>query len=268
MIDGVNKIIAQRLLSSNGVFLPSVGSIIVKLKSAEVSGKKQITAPSRVLDFSSKEEGVSIVELIAQSAECSAEQAEELYQSYLTEVKRDNGIEIAGVGTLTGKSFKIYKSFAEQLNPQSGSQATLPKSPAKGGDNTLLIAIVAALAAAVIAYFLFDIYSKRKAAERVVEVVEIVEPEPVIEPEPEPAPPTEKISKFGVVYGVYSTPENVERSKGEIAALFGQAVEITVYPFHSKSVVVIFESERWREAQNFLNTNYDDIPDSWVYEIK
>ncbi|MFR9649080.1 MAG: hypothetical protein SNJ33_07555 [Rikenellaceae bacterium] len=268
MIEGVNKVIAQSLLSSNGVYLPSVGSIVVKLKPAKVSGsKKSVTPPMRGLDFSSSQEGsLSIIELIGQSAECSEEQATELYNSYLEAIRTEKGIAIDGVGTLVGKSFVIDKDFLSQLNPQSQSgDVAIQSKPKKKGDNLLFITLLAALIAGVVAYLLFNYYTKE---EPVVETVEIVEPEPIPEPEPEPVVEVVKPTIYGVVYGVYSTPENVARSKGEIADIFGDKVNVTTHEYFTKTAVVIFESESKREAQDYLNTNYDIISDSWVYEIK
>ncbi len=266
MIDGVNKVIAQRLLSSDGVYLPSVGSIVVKLKSAEVTdSKKSVAPPMRKLDFSSSEQGASLIQLIMESAECSAEQAEELYNSYLAEVRTPTGLAIDGVGTLVDKSFIGDKDFMGKLNPQEDNGAILIQSkPKSGGSNLVFIALLAAIVAGVAVYLLYNYFTKEEVVEPVIEVVE-AEPEPEPTPEPEPVV---RPTMYGVTYGVYSTPENVARSKGEIAKIFGNSVEITTYPYYTKTVVIIFESESRREAQNFLNTNYDIISDSWVYEIK
>ncbi len=277
MVESVNKIIAQKLLALEAVSLPLVGTVVVIQKSAEISRSgKEITPPMRRLDFSSDlTAGISITTLIAESAECSEAQAEELYQSYLQEVKSDDGVVIDGVGTLKGKSFKMTDTFAEKLNPQSVAKSVLPKKErvvggnkkGKKGGNLLVFALLSAIVAGVIVYSVFNYLTKEEVV--VEPVAQEVEQEPTPEAIPEPTPePVVKPIIYGVVYGIYSTPENVARAIKEVESKFGGNYEAKTHPYSTKTVVTLFESESKREAQRFLNNNYDIMDESWVYEIK
>ncbi len=106
----VNKLIGSNILAGKALHLQGVGSLYI-IVSPE--GNKRI-------DFSSAEQGLSLIEVIKDRAGCTPEQALEIYSRWLAEVRTSAGIIVVdGVGELRGKTFVMAESFAVQLNPEA-----------------------------------------------------------------------------------------------------------------------------------------------------
>lgn len=118
----VNKLIGSSILSGKNVYLPQIGTLHTIVNN---EGRKRI-------DFSSSEQGVSLIEIIKDRAGCTPEQAEEIYNRWKGELYTPVLTQIAEVGELRIKSFITYDSFSQQLNKSQEPQtaAAEPKEEA------------------------------------------------------------------------------------------------------------------------------------------
>lgn len=118
MVEQVNLLIANRLFEGGDVSLPGVGTLGVEHRAARQLSKRLVEPPCRAVVFSSQERGESLPELIARTAQCSAEQAQEIYGRWLGRVRSDEALVIEGVGTLKMKHLTPDEAFDRKLNPR------------------------------------------------------------------------------------------------------------------------------------------------------
>lgn len=116
----IGRIVKSRLAAEQTVFLPGVGSLGIRRTAARRISASRIVPPCRSVEFSSAEQGTSLVDTIARAAACTPQQAEEAYRRWLDKSRdpQTGRLEIVGVGTLFQKSFRPDPAFDRQLNPQ------------------------------------------------------------------------------------------------------------------------------------------------------
>ncbi len=112
----VNKLIGGKLLAGKSIFLPQIGSLYITMTASQ---RKRV-------EFSSSEQGDSIVDVIIARAKCSDAEGETIYQRYLEEVRQGSHLSIMGVGDLRAKSFSTDESFSKQLNSTPVSPVVVP----------------------------------------------------------------------------------------------------------------------------------------------
>lgn len=316
MIEGVNKIIAQKLLSSESVYLPSIGSIAVRLKPAEMHQSREcVSAPVKTLQFTATAEGESLVDLIQNNAGCTQEQAEVLFQKYIGSVRTLRGIEVAGVGTLVDRSFMTYREFAALLNPINEVKAPMKRQKNIGNliqnlgvITVLLVAILFCIQNGyfdgILSCFKGSSNDKFKNEYYTEEEVEIVPTDPVtgeptnitatettaVAQEAESAEklPVQSIAqdkssstnhksstqkssyngpRYGVVYGVFANPANVQKARRSAVEVLGN-VDVTTHKIGANTAVLVYRSNSRDAARRFLNRNYEKYPPMWIYELK
>ena len=64
MIEEVNKIIYNMLISGRGVYLPGVGTLFIERQGARRIDKNRLMSPRNVVVFSSQEQAPSLVDEI------------------------------------------------------------------------------------------------------------------------------------------------------------------------------------------------------------
>ncbi|MFR9523203.1 MAG: hypothetical protein SNH94_01355 [Rikenellaceae bacterium] len=190
----VNKLIGSTLLAGNAVHFPEVGSLYIVVNQ---EGTKNV-------DFSSAEQGSPLIEIIKDRAGCTPEQAAQIYDKWISEVRTPSTLTIVGVGELRTKSFITTDSFLQQLNnkptteenqtvmenqptpapvdtpvevptqkpatPAQPAPAPANQEPKKGGNKTLIIILVVA-AVLVGGYFAYNSVSKAKAEKARIEAI-------------------------------------------------------------------------------------------------
>ncbi len=72
--------------------------------------------------------------------------------------------------------------------------------------------------------------------------------------------------RFMVVYGVFTVESNAAKAVDIVKRQFNATGKI--YPFEGRYLVSVFESESRKECQTFFMNHYDDLTDSWIYELK
>ncbi len=269
MATEVNKLIGSTLLSGSGVWLPEIGSLHI---SENQHGIKRI-------DFCATEQGKTLIEIIMGRANCSKEQASEIYKRWREEIATPELVEIAGVGSLSLGKFIMAESFAKQLNPpikeEKEQQPTMNTKKEK--NYTAIIVIVAAILIGVGGYFAYNAISKSKAEKAAIEAAaqkEAAEQQRVADSialanveakQAADAAVQVATPRYRVVYGVYKLRSNVDVALRHIDKEFG-AGSAHEYPFRDRTLVSMFESNDRKECQRFLMTNYDTYPDTWIYD--
>ena len=112
----VNKLIGSKLLAGKSIYLPQIGSLYITMTASQ---RKRV-------EFSSAQQGDSIVDVITARAKCSDVEGENIYQRYLEEVRQDTRLYIMGVGELRTKSFLTDENFSKQLNSTPVSPVVTP----------------------------------------------------------------------------------------------------------------------------------------------
>jgi flagellar basal body-associated protein FliL len=124
MVNEVNKIIKNTLISRGGVTLPSVGTLRLVRKGAQPISKG-VSTPEYAIIFSSSEDTLSLIDAIASVASIPYVDAEDIYLRWLDKSRNDGRVVIEGVGTICDKSFKAEDAMISQLNPFRGNTLTL-----------------------------------------------------------------------------------------------------------------------------------------------
>lgn len=124
MVNEVNKIIKNTLIGKGALTLPSIGSLRVTRRSAQLVGKG-VSAPEYILAFASTEDAISLVDAISNVANISFADAEDIYLRWLDKVRTDGRVVIDGVGTICDKSFKAEGGITSLLNPHRGDVITI-----------------------------------------------------------------------------------------------------------------------------------------------
>lgn len=119
MVNEVNKIIRNTLITQGAVTLPGIGTLTITRQSATRRSKREVTAPRYAIEFSSKENGTSLIETIVEVANISMQSAEDIYARWHDKVRADNKIIINSVGTLSHKTFVADREFISALNPDA-----------------------------------------------------------------------------------------------------------------------------------------------------
>ena len=118
MVQEVNKIIYNMLISGRGVELPGIGVLFIERQAARKIATYRVLSPRNVVIFSQSEQAPSLVDEIGAIAKCQREQAEDIYERWKSKTYVDGKLTIGGVGMLTGSSFSSEKSFSSAINPQ------------------------------------------------------------------------------------------------------------------------------------------------------
>ena len=79
----IDNLIANTLLDEKEVYLPNIGSLILRRNSAKRLSSKKLQRPYYELTFTSEERGVNIVLLISKVANVSEERAADIYAEWL-----------------------------------------------------------------------------------------------------------------------------------------------------------------------------------------
>ena len=165
MVNEVNKIVFNTLVTHQAISLPGIGTLTIVRRSATMRSKRVVTSPSYAIEFSSREYGLSLVDAIAQCAKISTENAEDIYTRWLSKVKDGNKIVINNIGTITDKSFIADVTILSTLNIDSNNILKIRAKRNKCPYVIAIITIVVAMAAAA----LYALCPDEEQSSRVVE---------------------------------------------------------------------------------------------------
>ncbi len=284
MVSQVNALIGNMLAAGESVFLPEVGTLYQMRVAARDLGKGYFMPAQRLIAFMSAQSGQSLVDRIATEANCSQEQALDVYQRWLEQVQEFTNIDIEGVGRLNHKTFVMDEQFTERLNPH--------REPMKIKQNRTLdkILMICGGVAVVVAIAVFaSLWRSDRAAEpvelhagklaehrhtqdsirsaeqskrdSVVAAAVVVPATPMAQTEP-----VALVSKdYYVVLGVFSTAENAMRSLESVKGEFPGA---GAYIYGGKFMVSLFSSADELEANTQARDARNTHSGAWVYRAK
>ena len=284
MVQEVNKIIYNMLISGRGVFLPEVGSLYIERQAARKLADGRLLSPRNTVVFAEGVQAPSLVDEIVSIAGCGVEQAQDIYERWKAKTLAEGVLTIGGIGVLKGKSFSTDKTFHSAINPQGVKTLVLRKKSSNAWLYVVSgVAIVVALG--FLAYLMWgDKFMGKQSAEKVV-VEQIATPEaPAVEsaeqgvesaaepnavPNAEQAQPAQVAPQsseyaYYVVMGIFSTPENAARAVEQTRSKM-KDVACEVLPFKGKHMVTVFGSNNREDCNAFARSYRDIYPDLWVY---
>lgn len=295
MVTEVNKLIYNTLVSERSIYLPEVGTIALRRQSAQIVNKGVVNPPRYRAEFSSQQQGVSLVEIIAHAAHIDVTAANDIYQRWLGRVRNGSTVIIEGVGELHNKSFVADAALLAILNV--AEPLTLKRKSGKkwGIVVCLLIAVIVGL---VGAYF-YTTHNTTVDVELTGQFVcdEIAPAEAVPENEPiviehnangaileEGSKHESEISsevggeltananswsanpdiRHWVVVGSYSTEENANAAVDSYRTVSPE-YEFHVYPLGSMYAVVVYGSADREECVRFKRSLSSRFNQAWIH---
>ena len=288
MIEEVNKIIYNMLISGRGVFLPEIGTLYIERQAARKLADGRLLSPRNAVVFAEGVQAPSLVDEIVSIAGCGVEQAQDIYERWKAKTLSEGVLTIGGIGVLKGKSFSTDKTFHSAINPQ-GVKTLVVRKKSSNAWIYVVSAVAIVVALGFLGYLMWgDKFMGKQSAEKVV-VEQIATPEAsavesaeqgvesAAEPnavtnaeQTQPAQVTPQSSEYAyyVVMGIFSTPENAERAVQQAQAKI-KDVECKVLPFKGgKHMVTIFGSDSVADCNAFARSYRDVYPDLWVYNKK
>lgn len=277
MVQEVNKIIYNMLISGRGVLLPEVGVLYIERQAARKLADGRLLSPRNVVVFSKQDEAPSLVDEIVAIAHCTLEQAQDIYERWMAKTLQDGVVTIAGIGVLKRGVFSTDKAFLSAINPQGIKTIVVRKRSSSNGWIYAVTGVAVVVALGFLAFLLWGdkfISAKKSApAPAVAEVVvqdttAVVSAEQVAgqpaEPVAEPQVVKQKAYSYYVVMGIFSTPENAARAVEQVKSKI-KDVDCEVLPFKNKHMVTIFGSDKREDCNAFARSYRDIYPDLWIY---
>lgn len=290
--NSINQLLFNALAQHQTVVLPGMGSLRFKRVSTKMD-RTTLTPPRNMIRYSSRNEGVSLPEMIVAASGCSREEGEEAYRRWLRRVKDNHVVDIEGVGRIEKDFFKASDELEKLLNPIALAPLTLHRRRSfKGVWIALGVVAVAAVAGGVWWYMnnqspvipapapniveqtvedviAEDVDSMVVESESVSSVVEdAAVPGTIV-----PAPTAEEIGTMTsgmnyAVLGVFSTEENVRKFIEQMSRRSPEII-CRAYKFQgSKFMVSGCESTDAAEVSAFIRANRAKYPDLWSYTRK
>lgn len=299
--DPISQLLFNTLAQRRTVVIPGIGSLRFRRVAAKLD-HSTLTPPRNMFRYSSREEGLSLLDMIIERAGCTQQEGEEAYRRWLHRIKQGHSVVIEGVGRIEEDFFKPSEELERLLNPVASTPITLQRRRSLRGV-WIALATVALVALGGAAWWYVQnrplsqpkrapMAEQTQSAEVAPKQLETVdstmvaataEPAPVEEaaapveavstPAPAPAPAPSAIGEMSsgvsyVVMGVFSTEENARKYIEQLAK---RAPEIScrAYRFQgSKFMVSGFESAESSEASAFIRSHRSQYPDLWVYKRK
>lgn len=298
----IDNLIRNLLGEGQDIYLPQVGTLMVRRRPAMMTSSKVVSAPYREVTFTGEQRGESLLDIIVSMTDVTTERAEAIYEQWLQQVRRDDEVRIDGVGVVRQRQFEPEKSFVTYLNPQPRKSVKLrPRT------NYLFYVLASLCILFAIGVAGYTLYSEQLFAERmdkpfsfalcgerietsteqpsevqVVENASVAAHEPAAEPvaeleivsEPVEEPTVEKVQpldmKMGysyAVWGVYSELKNAEYYVGLVSERY---IDLTpaIYNYNNRYMVAVFERKSRGECAELVGRLKELSPsfrEMWVY---
>lgn len=300
MVNEVNKIIYNRLITEREVTLPGVGLLSLVRHAASMSSRDVIAAPRLTIEFSSHAEGCSVVDAIAVIGGTDTATAEDIYSRWLEKVRSGSTLTIEGVGILRNKSFEVDKELLSMLNGTSATHVNVVRR--KKGRTMLWIGLalsIIALIVSIAAIFNVDISAisdKATNADKQVEtIVENIVVEPIAEDIASDEPTTDveedihtqdavavecvEVATVAdnwtkrddihhwVVAGSYSTMSNAESAVEAITTKY-QDIDCKIITLGKMYAVAIYGSNDRDDCVQYMRKYHKNFGEAWIFTPK
>lgn len=150
MVEQVNNLLFNLLISGRGVLLPTVGSLFTRYVGARLQPGGRLERGVREVVYTAQERGLTLVDAIAEAAGCDRHEAAEIYDRWLAQTFADHILTIAGVGEVRQGRFVPDAALEAVLNPQGGTSLVLRRRGRV--TRRVAFAVAAALVLAVAGY--------------------------------------------------------------------------------------------------------------------
>lgn len=155
MVNQVNNIIFNLIVSGRGVWLPDIAALRTVRRPAQPGTSSRTVLPPRLtVEFTSHREGVSLVEEIARVASIDETAARDIYDRWIEKCLVDGILTIDGIGVLRGKSFVADNALTELLNADAGGEIKVVKRRRSHRLPVIVSAVLLLAAAAGALYWL------------------------------------------------------------------------------------------------------------------
>ena len=300
MVNEVNKIIYNRLITEREVTLPGVGSLSLVRHAASMSSRDVIAAPRLTIEFSSHAEGCSVVDAIAVIGGTDTATAEDIYSRWLEKVRSGSTLTIEGVGILRNKSFEVDKELLSMLNGTSATHVNVVRR--KKGRTMLWVGLtlsIIALIVSIAAIFNIDISAISDKATNAYKQVETTVENIVVEPAAEDITsdePTTDVKEdihtqdviavesvevatvadnwtmrddihHWVVAGSYSTMCNAESAAEAITTKY-QDIDCKIITLGKMYAVAIYGSNDRDDCVQYMRKYHKNFGEAWIFTPK
>lgn len=300
MVNEVNKIIYNRLITEREVTLPGVGSLSLVRHAASMSSREVIAAPRLTIEFSSHAEGCSVVDAIAVIGGTDTATAEDIYSRWLEKVRSGSTLTIEGVGILRNKSFEVDKELLSMLNGTSATHVNVVRR--KKGRTMLwagLTLSIIALIVSIAAIFNIDISAISDKATNADKQLETTVENIVVEPVAEDITSGELTTDIEedihtqdvvavesvevatvadnwtmrddihhwVVAGSYSTMSNAESAAETITTKY-QDIDCKIITLGKMYAVTIYGSSDRDDCVQYMRKYHKNFGEAWIFTPK
>ena len=258
MIAQVNALIYNTLVAGKDLYMPQVGSLVVRRKSATIESSKSLVPPCRKVTFTGEQRGESLVDVIATTAAVDNTRAEDIYRQWLQGVSSDGVVTIDGVGRVANRQFAIDEQLYRALNPHSLEPIQL-----KRRTSPLLYVVLSLLLVVVVAVSCLLLVDSAPSAEITAQTTEVEAQSVADEPLAEPAAvvdslaivttPAETVVTNDVetlqagysyiVWGVYSKEENARSYKAVVESRYSD-LQCTIYHYKNNTMYMVAVASR------------------------
>ena len=302
MVNEVNKIVYNTLLSQGGVYLPDVGTIYVTRIPAAKTSRNSISAPSLTLELSPNMLSASIINAIVNTAQVDTTLAEDIYRRWLEKVSNDGNISIYEVCSIHKQHIVIDPRFSDKLNPNLNKEMTISRHSHTGRNVSIILTLLSVALGA--AYYLYnnilghttseDIHIEMLSAvvednnldetedittenqdiisdciiDTTAENEEIIEEQgstcDIVESTPADDWRQRDDIRHWVVVGSYSTEENVARAIANLEA-HNPDIKFDIFELGSMYAIAAFGSSEYADCKLFKDEHIKQFAQAWIH---
>lgn len=297
----IDNLIFNTLAGGHDLYLPDVGSLIVRRNGAARISSGRLVSPFTDIVFSRELRGEVLTDIIAAKANVSQERATEIYRQWLQHASVNGGVLIGGVGEIRNEKFITDQNFDNMANPEGRNEIRINPVTNYMLLSFAVLCIVFAVGVAGYIFYSEQVFSDQmgkgvpsrtavveSVATVPVETVAVVEEEsvaaaaeeqPVQIAEPEPVVESERPAEGlnGVlpmtagysyaVWGVYVELVNAEDGMKTVNRRFDD-IHSRIYRYGDRYMVALYErptrSECVRIVEN-LKERSKSFREVWVY---
>lgn len=297
----IDNLIFNTLAEGHDLYLPEVGSLIVRSNGAARISSRRLVPPFKDIVFSRELRGEVLTDIIAAKANVSQERATEIYRQWLQHASVNDAVLIGGVGEIRNGKFITDQNFDNMANPEGRNEIRINPVTNYVLLSFALLCIVFAVGVAGYIFYSEQMFSDQMGkgdlpqtavVESVVPVpvdtVDAITVEQVVEAEEQPvaepesvAEPERPIEGFNgvlpmtagysyAVWGVYVEYANAEDGMKTVNRRF-EDIHSRIYRYGDRYMVALYErptrSECVRIVEN-LKERSKSFGEVWVYTDK
>lgn len=297
----IDNLIFNTLAEGHDLYLPEVGSLIVRSNGAARISSRRLVPPFKDIVFSRELRGEVLTDIIAAKANVSQERATEIYRQWLQHASVNDAVLIGGVGEIRNGKFITDQNFDNMANPEGRNEIRINPVTNYVLLSFALLCIVFAVGVAGYIFYSEQMFSDQMGkgdlpqtavVESVVPVpvdtVNAITVEQVVEAEEQPvaepesvAEPERPIEGFNgvlpmtagysyAVWGVYVEYVNAEDGMKTVNRRF-EDIHSRIYRYGDRYMVALYErptrSECVRIVEN-LKERSKSFGEVWVYTDK